>query len=139
MIRRNFLKILAASIIMPLPILMFREDILIGVLKRRLPKGVFNEGDYSIFSKDFMQRLVDNGNYGAYKNKLNFLSIFSLFYYYGVFNVFHSKTLRFEEYVVTKFVLSTNFYTSKKHNGKSSYVGLYDPKVQACSNPFTRR
>lgn len=48
------------------------------------------------------------------------------------------KFLQYRSDIVGDFLLSTDFFVNKMDSNKSvKYIGLYDPYVRPCSNPFS--
>lgn len=116
-----------------------REDALVAVLKKNLPEGEFRESDYHAFSKDLILYLKESNRIGGYKNKMAALGGATLFYYLGGFNLLSENIKRFEEFVVTKYVLSTDYFDENRTSQMAVYRYLHLPFRQPCSNIFSRR
>ena len=106
-----------------------------SVLRRRLPQSKFQQGAFGEFATAYIDRLSDTGEIRPYKFKLKILSLTKGFYKIGGFDSLDQME-RFEEHIVTKFLLSTNYFSTASAPYK--FIYLYDPGVTPCSNVFSR-
>ena len=107
--------------------------IIIAVLNRKLSKLGFFSDDYQRFSVDFLDRLRDQRELRRYQFRLKILSLTRGFYDLGAYDCVEQME-RFEEHVITKFLLSTDYFL--RDSPPYRYRQLYDPSTAPCSNVF---
>ena len=110
-------------------------DIIISILRKRLNYMKIDKSELKKFADDF-QKIVTGKHryYGSWAGMLKPL--------YAVFNIykltpFSDKFRDFEEYTVTMFLLSSDFFTGGADLSRQvKYIALYDPYESGCENPF---
>ena len=109
-----------------------------AVFEKRLPYLKWDKAQVMIFIKDFI-------NYPRNKELLKKIQRLSFFYpLYAHTHLLEktslaSKLHSFEEQIVTKFLLSTNFFHEGADESKPvTYLSYYDPYKMPCQNPFAQ-
>lgn len=114
----------------------FSGEIIVSILERRL-------GYLNVDNKSFVQFARDYIVFKASeKEKLKIISVFSLpLKVYSPYRFLEqgNPIRRLENDVVTKYLLSTNFFTlDDPDNEPVDYLGFYDPLLRPCQNPLMR-
>ncbi|WP_353571552.1 hypothetical protein [Candidatus Albibeggiatoa sp. nov. BB20] len=111
------------------------QKTIIAVFHKRLSQLAWIHDDIIQFTADFMQHPRNQ----AYLHKINSLSyLYPVYAYSSLLEItpLAKKIRNFEETIVTRFLLSTDFFY---HNNpkKVNYLHYYDPHNRPCSNPLT--
>lgn len=138
--RRKFLGLSIFSVFLTgVPSLLFmgvnEKPIIVSVLRRHLKSAGFQEKDFVTFTEAYINRLREQNKLSKYKFRLRILSITKGIYERGWFDSVN-QIERFEEHIITKFLLSSDYFL--KNNPPYTFVYLYDPSVQPCSNIFRK-
>jgi hypothetical protein len=112
-----------------------QEDAVITILHKRLDYLKLDDAGVRQFARDFVAKTAISGG------KLRLIAAFSPLYRRLVLSPdnFLSHATRFgEERVVTRYLLSSDFFTTGADETRTvHYVDFFDP-MRACGNPFAR-
>jgi len=109
-----------------------------AVFEKRLSYLKWDKAQIMSFIKDFITHTRNKG----YLKKVRSLSFFYPLYAHS--NLLErtslaSKLHNFEERIITKFLLSTNFFREGADETKPvTYLSYYDPYKMPCQNPFAQ-
>lgn len=112
-------------------------DIIIQVLKNNLSYLKLNDEDLVTFAESLQQNIP-----GSIRQQISWAGIMRPIYsHVDIFRLnplTRSTFPEFEEFVVSKFLLSTDFFINNADEKREiSYLGFY-PYERPCSNPFAR-
>lgn len=138
--RRRFLWIIflttVAAIVGTIAILDF-NTVIIKMLKKDLAHLKIDESSFETFVKEADQKGHWQSKFFDWKKKqivrFSFMidSILPTFPY-------KYKYMQYRSDIVGDFLLSTDFFINKMDTGKTvTYIGLYNPYLRPCSNPFS--
>jgi hypothetical protein len=112
-------------------------DIVIQILKNNLSYLKLKDEDLATFAESLQQTLTGN-----IRQQISWAGIMRPIY--SQVNIFSLSSLtrstfaEFEEYVISKFLLSTDFFINNADENRNiTYLGFY-PYERPCSNPFAR-
>lgn len=110
-------------------------DIIISIIRKKLGYMKIDKSQLKKFARDFQntlstkQRLIGSWS-GMIRPLYSFVDIYKI-------TPFSDKFKNFEEYTVTMFLLSCDFFTGGADlNRQVKYTALYDPLEMGCENPF---
>jgi len=110
-------------------------DIIASIIRKKLNYMKINKSELKKFADDFQKTLsAKQSLIGSWSGMLrplySFLDIYKI-------TPFSDKFENFEEYTVTMFLLSCDFFTGGADlNRQVKYTALYDPYEMGCENPF---
>jgi len=111
------------------------ESIIVKMLKNDLAGMRVNEGDYKKFMEEMQRTNFWKKNAFDWKRK-SFLILYFFLPKIGL--PYQFKYYQIKGRIVGQFLLSTDFFLNKMdRNQPIKYIGLYDPYLRPCQNPFS--
>ena len=114
------------------------SDIIQAVIKKKLPYLKISEKDIVTFSIELSNYMPKDASkkaawIGIAEPLYSRLDLFSWS------DITKRDITRFEEYVVEKFLMSTDFFQNHADESRRvNYISLYDPYLRPCTNPFAQ-
>jgi hypothetical protein len=118
-----------------------RDDLIAFVIRRHLPDNDLSEGLIRTFAADFLanNERIQRNAMAVHGLRVVGPMVFSSSFQEIIPEKLASHLKKFERYVVSDFLLSTDFFQRGARSWRGvTYQGLYDPYLHPCANPLAR-